>query len=213
MALKKIEKEVALIWKEFSALHDLSKEQEEKLKNYISLLFGERGKANLTAITTVEGVIYDHFVDSLMIKNFLTIDDIHAICDVGTGAGFPVVPIKIAYPHLRTFLIEVNQKKIRFLEKVIDTLGLEGIQICDLDWRTFLRKTTHKIDLFCARASLRPEELIRAFSPMCPYKNSTIVYWASIGWEPHKKIVPFIENEQEYTVKNKKRRFIFLRKP
>jgi len=190
--------------------YGFSEIQKEQLEKYLILLVQESEKINLTTITSVEGILSFHFNDSLMLSNFLNLPDIATICDVGTGGGFPGLPLKIAYPHLKLFLIEVNHKKIRFLERVIQELGLENVVISDLDWRTFLRKTDYPIDLFCARASLRPDELVRAFSPICPYNKATVVYWASRNWEPSEKIDPFIEKQELYKVGSKKRKFVFL---
>jgi len=201
------------LWEEFIFQQNLTENQASQFKTYLSMFLEESEKINLTAITSVQGVISYHFVDSLEIKNFLDLNSIKSICDVGTGGGFPGIPIKILYPHLKLFLIEVNHKKVRFLQKVIQALNLENVEIIDLDWRTFLRKTTHKIDLFCARASLRPDELIRAFSPICHYKDSNIVYWAARGFEPDEKVLPFVEKQDEYKVENKRRKFVFLSNP
>jgi len=200
------------LWKEFSDQQNVSEDQISQFKTYLSLLLEEAEKINLTAITSVQGVISYHFADSLELKNFFDLTNIKSICDVGTGGGFPGIPLKIVYPHLKLFLIEVNHKKMRFLQKVIQALHLKDIEIIDLDWRTFLRKTTYDIDLFCARASLRPDELIRAFSPICHYKNAEIIYWAARGYEPEKKVLPFVKKQEVYQIGNKKRNFVFLSK-
>jgi len=197
-------------WEDFIKQFALSQKQVDQFKQYLKLLVAESKKINLTAISSVSNIIPYHFADSLMIGEFIDFGLYRAICDVGTGGGFPGIPIKIAYPNIRLLLIEVNHKKIRFLRKVIAQLGLEDVDICDLDWRTFLRKTDYDIDIFFARASLRPDELIRAFSPICPYNSSTIIYWASKQWEPSKKELSFIKKQELYTIKNKKRKFVFL---
>ena len=167
-------------------------------------------KINLTTITDPIAIIKEHFQDSLMISHFIDFLPIMMICDVGTGAGFPGIPLKICYPHLAVVLIEVSKKKILFLEKLIDVLRLENVLLGSLDWRTFLRKTNYSIDLFLARASLSVEELIRMFKPACHYRNAQLVYWASRTWVIPAVAQSFIQKEEWYKINNKKRRYIFF---
>jgi len=134
------------------------------------------------------------------------------VADVGSGAGFPGIPLKIIFPHLGVVLIEVTKKKQKFLQTVINELGLEGIEVCDLDWRTFLRKTESPIEYFLTRASLDPLELSRMFKPACPYKNAGLVYWASEEWEAAPRLKEFVKKEYEYVIKRKKRKLVLLKK-
>jgi len=210
MSIVNFSKNEEKFWHNFIGKFGFSKEQEEKFLIYLGMLLEANKKINLTTITSVEGVINYHFADSLMLANFLDLKKINFICDVGSGGGFPGIPLKILYPHVKIILIEVVQKKVRFLEKVINNLSLEGAHVYDQDWRTFLRKTEYEIDLFCARASLQPEELVRVFKPTCPYKNAQLIYWAATGWQPSGKVKSFVKKEEKYTVGNKKRKFIFL---
>jgi len=198
------------IWDSFIAQYDFSEQKANQLKKYLHLLLEENKKINLTAITSVKGVIKFHFDDSLQISNFFDFEAITSLCDVGTGGGFPGIPLKIMFPHIKVVLIEVVQKKVNFLKKVIEHLSLENIQVCDLDWRTFLRTSSNPIDLFCARASLQPEELIRVFSPVLPYKDAKLIYWASAQWKPSDKITVFVKKEKSYAIDDKKRKFVFF---
>jgi len=198
------------VWDNFIAKYHLTDQKSEQLKKYLFLLLEENKKINLTAITTIEDVIKYHFDDSLMVSSFFDFNTIKSMCDVGTGGGFPGIPLKIMYPNIKVILIEVVQKKVRFLKKVIEQLSLENIEVCDLDWRTFLRTSSYHIDLFCARASLQPEELIRIFKPTCPYKNAKLIYWASGTWEPSAKVAKLIKDEKAYMIGDKKRKFVFF---
>jgi len=198
------------IFNNFVQDFSLSSVQEDQFKRYLSMLLRENEKINLTTIDSIEGVIKYHFADSLFLSKFVDFTEIKSICDVGTGGGFPGIPLKILYPHVELILIEVVQKKVRFLKKVINSLNLENSQVYDLDWRTFLRKTDYSIDLFCARASLQPEELIRIFKASCLYKNSQLVYFAATTWSPSNKVEKFIKKEEKYKVGNKKRKFVFM---
>jgi len=198
------------VWNNFVAKYDLSGEKSEQFKKYLFFFIEENKKINLTAITSVQDIIKYHFDDSLMISKFVDFNNIKSICDIGTGGGFPGIPLKIAFSHLNLFLIEVVQKKVHFLKKAADQLFLENVEVVDLDWRTFLRNTNYDIDLFCARASLQPEELVRLFKPVSPYKNSKLVYWASSKWKPSDKVAQFIECEKDYVIDKKQRKFIFF---
>jgi len=197
-------------WDELISQYKLSDEQAAQLKKYLFFLLEENKKINLTAITSIQDAISFHFDDSLKSSTFIDFNSITALCDIGTGGGFPGIPLKIMFPHMQVTLIEVVQKKVHFLREVIEKLSLENTEVCDLDWRTFLRTSMRKIDLFCARASLHPEKLIRVFSPSLPYTHAKLIYWASRTWEPTKKVAPYIVDEKEYTVGNKERRLISL---
>lgn len=124
------------------------------------------------------------------------------------AADFQGLPLKIIFPHLKTYLMEVNGKKRQFLQHVIDTLGLENVILIDLDWRSFLRCTTEEIDLFVTKAALHEDELIRMFRQTCHYKTSQLIYWASDEWETDPKAVPYIKEILPYTFRRKERRFI-----
>ncbi len=201
----------AALWDDFFSQRSLTKVQQDQFQAYYRLLVETNELHNLTTITDLKKVLADHFDDSLALEKFVNCSELSALADVGTGAGFPALPLKIAYPHLSLVLIEVNHKKIQFLKMVVEVLGLSDVIISDLDWRTFLRKTDYSIDLFCSRASLAPEELIRMFKPSCAYRNATLVYWASQHWEPVAAVIPCIERKEAYEVDTKMRQLIFLR--
>lgn len=128
------------VWGYFSKYFNLSQDKLEQFIKYYSLLIQENKNISLTTITDLKDVIDYHFIDSLMISKFHDMSKVKCICDVGAGAGFPGIPLKILYPESSLILIEVVQKKIKFLEKVIEALELENVFVCDLDWRTFLRQ-------------------------------------------------------------------------
>lgn len=198
------------LWVKFAEIAALTTEQLDKFKIFYEMLKTANEMHNLTAKTDLDFVINYHFLDSLALDNAQNMQELTCIADIGTGGGFPGLPLKIKYPHLKVVLIEVTNKKIWFLESVIKALNLTDVEIYDQDWRTFLRKTDYPIELFCSRASLQPSELIRAFKPSCLYKDSTIVYWASQDWEPEHEIEPYIINKSLYKVGSKKRFLVFL---
>ncbi len=198
------------LWQKFACDASLSGEQLEQFKRYYTLLIEWNEKMNLTALTKLSDVIAYHFQDSLALADAMDMQAITSCADIGTGAGFPIIPLKIKYPHLVCTLIEVNHKKITFLQEVINMLNLDSCTISDLDWRTFLRHTDQPIDLFCARASLWVPELMRMFKPACTYRTSQLIYWASNDWQPLPSEMKLIDKEYGYSVGNRKRKLIFF---
>ena len=104
----------------------LSKEQAEMFFNYMNLLLEWNEKINLTAITEEKEVIVKHFIDSLTISKY--IPEGASLIDVGTGAGFPGIPLKIIRDDLKIALLDSLQKRINFLDVVIKELNLENIE-------------------------------------------------------------------------------------
>ena len=201
------------VWEDFQEQEALTNEQLAQFQKYANYLLECNELFNLTAITDLSGVVRQHFQDSLALAKFSDLSQVKTIADIGTGGGFPGIPLKIMYPHLTLILMEVSKKKQEFLADVVKILGLENVVISGLDWRTFLRITDFDIDMFVTRAALQDLELSRLFKPGCIYKNATLVYWVSKDWEPHPKIVPFIGKIESYRLGNKDRRFVFMHLP
>jgi 16S rRNA (guanine527-N7)-methyltransferase len=105
---------------------DLNNEMIRRLFEYKGLLLEWNEKMNLTAIKDDKEIILKHFVDSLTIVPYLK--GTGSFIDVGTGAGFPGIPLKIALSHLDTVLLDSLEKRVGFLDTVISGLGLEGIK-------------------------------------------------------------------------------------
>ena len=198
------------VWAEFEEEIKPSKEQLAQFQNYASYLLECNEFFNITAISELSGVVRQHFQDSLSLATFTDMTKVKSIVDIGSGGGFPGVPLKIMYPHLHVVLIEVNKKKQDFLADVIKMLGLKDVVVCGLDWRTFLRNTSYEADLFVTRAALDDLELIRMFKPASPYNKATLVYWAAKDWEPHPKVAPLISRTESYKLGAKERRLIFM---
>lgn len=187
-------------WNAFKDRYNLSESLIKDLSQYAQMIIDWNQKFNLTAITKEEDIAQLHFQDAMALQNIVSIDKINTLADIGTGAGIPAIPLKICYPHLKLVLIEVNNKKRTFLQAVVDTLKLANVEIVSYDWRTFLRQTNYHIDIFCARASLSPEELIRMFKDTSPYKKSCLVYWASKYWKPENEVAPYVKQSYTYTI-------------
>ena len=111
---------------------DLDGEQVERFRSYYDELISWNEKVNLTAVAGWEEVQERHFLDSLAVGSALpatVLDGSDRLLDVGSGAGFPGLPLKIAFPRIDVTLLESTAKKTAFLRHVVDTLGLEGIDV------------------------------------------------------------------------------------
>ncbi len=200
-----------VLWKKFCTEQKLSDQQAEQFATYLQLLQEWNKKINLTTLISFPEICAQHFQDSLVLDQFVDISSLRMIADIGSGGGFPGLPLKIKYPHLFVILIEVVGKKVAFLKAVIEKLGLQGVEVVDLDWRTFLRKTDFPIDLFCARASLSVSELVRMFKPSSPYRNAELVYWAPHAWQPAEDEEQFVKREETYRLKGRGKRLVFFK--
>ncbi|MBE5940449.1 MAG: 16S rRNA (guanine(527)-N(7))-methyltransferase RsmG [Lachnospiraceae bacterium] len=106
----------------------LTEEQYKQYVMYYEMLVEKNKVMNLTGITEFEDVMLKHFVDSLAIVKVMDMSKVSSLIDVGTGAGFPGVPIKIAFPHIDVVLLDSLNKRLLFLDEVINALGLENIK-------------------------------------------------------------------------------------
>ena len=117
--------------KDLTELHiTLSDSQVEQFLTYYEMLIEKNQVMNLTAITDFGEVLKKHFVDSLSLVKACDLDYAEkeiSLIDVGTGAGFPGIPLKIAFPKLKVTLMDSLNKRVDFLNEVIDTLELDGI--------------------------------------------------------------------------------------
>ena len=130
----------------------LSNEMLEQLNKYYHLLVAENEKINLTSITEIEDVYIKHFYDSLLLTKETNMNQISTLVDVGTGAGFPGIPVKIMYPHLQLTLIEPTGKRCLFLEKVVKELQLNDVKIVNDRAENCIINMRETFDLATARA-------------------------------------------------------------
>lgn len=107
---------------------ELTEVQLNQFITYYEMLVEKNKVMNLTAITKFEEVVEKHFIDSLMLVKAVDLEkENYKVLDLGTGAGFPGIPLKIAYPNLQIVLVDSLNKRVKFLEEVIEALGLKDI--------------------------------------------------------------------------------------
>ena len=135
---------------------ELSKEQLDKLDKFYNLLVEWNKKINLTRIISEEEVYLKHFYDSLTITKVVDLNKLDTLCDVGTGAGFPGIVLKIVYPNLKITLIDSLLKRVRYLNEIIKELELDNIKAIHI------RGENHKekYDVVTARAVANIEKLL-----------------------------------------------------
>jgi len=107
----------------------LTQNQLDQLNKYYELLVEYNKVMNLTGITEKEEVYLKHFYDSLTIIKIIDLNNIDSLCDIGTGAGFPGLVLKIVFPNLKITLLDSLNKRIEFLKIVINELGLKDIEV------------------------------------------------------------------------------------
>lgn len=107
---------------------ELSDTQVQQFIQYYKILIEKNKVMNLTGITEWEEVVQKHFIDSLALVKAVDLSKELKILDMGTGAGFPGIPLKIAFPNLEIVLLDSLNKRIKFLQEVIDNLGLKKIE-------------------------------------------------------------------------------------
>lgn len=145
---------------------EFNDEMLNKLEEYYNLLIEWNKKMNLTRIVSKNDVYLKHFYDSLTIVKCIDLSKSLNLVDVGTGAGFPGIVLKIFFPSLNIILIESLEKKVKFLKEIIKKLNLKNIEIINMRAEDFSRKVREKYDLVVSRAVAKLNILTEICTPM-----------------------------------------------
>lgn len=135
---------------------EVTEEKLNKLEKFYELLIDWNNKINLTRIVEKEDVYLKHFYDSLTIVKEVDLNKIETLCDVGTGAGFPGIVLKIFYPHLKITLVDSLLKRVNYLNTIIKELELNDIKAIHARGED----VKEKFDIVTSRAVANIEKLV-----------------------------------------------------
>ncbi len=158
---------------------NITEKQLKELEIYYNLLTEENKKYNLTSITKKEEVYLKHFYDSLTIIKSIKIDNQY-ICDVGTGAGFPGMVLKIVFPNIKLDLIDATLKKCHFLKIVIEKLELQNVNIINSRIEDYSKINREKYDIVTSRAVAPLKHLLEYSIPLLKIKGIFIALKSDI---------------------------------
>lgn len=138
----------------------ITDKQLEQLNEYYKALVEWNKKINLTSITDEKDVYLKHFYDSLtLFKEYDLTKDI-SLCDVGTGAGFPGIVLKIVFPNLKITLVDSLQKRLKFLDYVIKLLNLKDVELVHERMEDYSKQNEEKFDIITSRAVAKTKILV-----------------------------------------------------
>ncbi|RUT47084.1 16S rRNA (guanine(527)-N(7))-methyltransferase RsmG [Paenibacillus anaericanus] len=167
---------------------ELSAEQLNQFEIYFQELVEWNEKMNLTGITEREQVYIKHFYDSATLSFYLDMSEIATLADIGSGAGFPGIPLKICFPHLKLTIVDSINKRILFLQNVVDKLGLKDVKLIHGRAEDVARKEQERdaYDLVTARAVAR----MAVLNEFClPFVKTGGIFAAMKGSDPNEEIM------------------------
>lgn len=161
----------------------LTDSQKEALEKYYELLIEYNKIMNLTRITSKEDVYLKHFYDSLTIVKAIDLNTVDNLCDIGTGAGFPGLVLKIVFPNLKVTLLDSLQKRINFLNQVIKELDLKDIEAIHKRAEEYAINNRNKFDLVTSRAVAHTSILLEYAIPITKVNGAFIPLKANVDEE------------------------------
>jgi len=145
---------------------NLTEEKFQKLEQFYELLISWNEKMNLTRITEKEEVYLKHFYDSLTLVKVVNLNEVETLCDVGSGAGFPGIVLKIVFPSIKITLIDSLQKRVNYLNEIAKELGLKDIIAIHTRCEDYARINRENFDIVTARAVANLKMLSELCIPM-----------------------------------------------
>ena len=161
----------------------LTQNQLDQLNEYYNLLIEYNKVMNLTGITDYEEVYLKHFYDSLTLAKVIDLNSINSLCDIGTGAGFPGLVLKIVFPNLKITLLDSLNKRVEFLKVVIDKLNLKNIEVIHSRAEDYALKNRNKFDVTTARAVAHTSILLEYAIPLTKINGYFIPLKANMNEE------------------------------
>ncbi|GGF95278.1 ribosomal RNA small subunit methyltransferase G [Paenibacillus albidus] len=165
----------------------LDPEQLEQFELYFRDLVSWNEKMNLTGITERDQVYTKHFYDSISLAFFTDINEVKSLADIGSGAGFPGIPLKICFPHLKLTIVDSLSKRISFLQHVCTTLNLTNVELIHGRAEDIARQFKHRdaYDLVTARAVAR----LSLLNEFClPFTRKDGIFAAMKGNDPSEEL-------------------------
>ena len=183
---------------------ELTQNQLNQLNEYYNLLIEYNKVMNLTGIVDKEEVYLKHFYDSLTLIKIIDLTKIETLCDIGTGAGFPGLVLKIVFPNLKVTLLDSLNKRINFLNTVIKELKLENIETIHARAEEYAKENIEKFDITTARAVAHTSILLEYAIPMTKINGYFIPLKANMTEELNeisnalKELNVILENKIEF---------------
>jgi len=198
----------------------LTDQQLSQLEKFYELLISWNEKMNLTRITEKEEVYLKHFYDSLTLYKVIDLQKDLTLCDVGSGAGFPGIVLKIAFPQLKITLIDSLQKRVNYLNQIIKDLELKDIEAIHTRAEDYAKNYREEYDIVTARAVANLRVLSELCIPMLKVNGYFIAMKSNIDEEKEesKEILKKLDSNIEYIetfylpIENSLRNIIKIRK-
>lgn len=157
--------------------------QINQLEKYYELIVKYNNFMNLTGITDHDQVFLKHFYDSITLARVIDLSKEETLCDIGTGAGFPGLVLKIIFPNLKVTLLDSLNKRIEFLKEVIRELSLTDIEVIHTRAEEYAMNNRNKFDVTTARAVAHLSILLEYAIPMTKINKYFIAMKANVDDE------------------------------